>query len=326
MRLDIYSPDLVRRASFFSWLSLLWSPKYNEAGTFQAEFQEESGILGLIKPFDYITVDFDPEVMIVTSMQYKDKKIIVNGKSAVYLLNSRASTTVVKNQNAEEAMRSLVNNMTPWNKVSLGESAGLTDIFTAQTSDGSILEYCTSIGQATDMGFRFRKSGDSLLFECYKPPLNTGVRFAANLGNMGNETYTESELDFANVAIVAGAGEGDARIHVTIGDTSAEGADRREVYLDARHIQPEDGETDDEYLARLSRYGENKLSELQKIRNVGFSITDENIALGDLVKITSLFENEPYQARISGISYKSQNNILTKTISVGTLVPTRKRG
>lgn len=326
MIITIYTPDLVRKASFTTCVSLLWQPKYNEAGKFQLELTGESGVLGAIKPYDYVTVDFDDNVMLVLSIQFKDGKVVINGKTAVHLLTRRASTAVIRNKNAEEAMRGLVADMTPWNHVGVGTSAGLTDKFTAQTSDGSVYEYCVKIAQFCDMGFRFRKVGDQLLFECYKPPLNTNVRYAAILGNMGDEQYAESEVDFANVAIVAGAGSGDARVTVTVGAVDAVGADRREVYFDARHIQPEENESSADYESRLVAFGEGKLAELAKVQTTSFVIADDDIKLGDLVTVKSVYADAPYQTRITGISYKSQNNTMKKTISVGTLIPTQKRG
>ena len=47
------------------------------------------------------------------------------------------------------------------------------------------------------------------------------------------------------MAVVQGAGEGANRATVTVGLTDATGADRRELYVDARDVQPDEekGET-----------------------------------------------------------------------------------
>ncbi len=58
---------------------------------------------------------------------------------------------------------------------------------------------------------------------------------------MGGIAYSVTTNGYKNVAVVAGAGAGDARITVRAGNTSATGADRREMYVDARQEQPEDG-------------------------------------------------------------------------------------
>ena len=60
---------------------------------------------------------------------------------------------------------------------------------------------------------------------------------------------------------VQGAGEGDERATVWVGDVNATGSDRREMYVDARDVQPEDGETStsQSYLEKLADRGGEKL-------------------------------------------------------------------
>lgn len=326
MRLTFYDTSLNKKAVVFNWLSMLWQPQYNNVGSFVLEFQESSELFGLIKQLDYVVFDEDPDtVMMVWGVELKNKKVVISGHSAVYLLEHRVSTDVVKNENAEIAMRQQVQNMTPWECVALGELQGFTDKFTAQTSDGSILEYCLTISQFADMGFRFRKSGKSLLFETYKPDLNRNVRYSVKLGNMGDERYSESEKEFKNVAIVAGAVIDNERVMVVVGDTSAVGASRREMYVDARDIQPEEGETREEYEQRLIRRGKKKLAEKIKIVNTSFSILTEDVKLGDKVLLNPTYTDETLEARVTMITYKVQNNMMQKNISIGQPIPTIRR-
>lgn len=326
MRLTFYDTSLNKKAVMFNWLSMLWRPQYNDEGYFVIELQEDSEFFGIVKQLDYIVFDEDPDnVMMVWGVELKNKKVVISGHSAVYLLEHRISDDVVKNENAELAMRRQIENMTPWDCVTVGELKGLPDKFTAQTSDGSVLEYCTTISKFSDIGFRFRKLNKNLLFECYKPDINQGVRFSAKLGNMGDERYLESEKDYKNVAIVAGAVIDGERVTVVVGDTTAAGASRREMYVDARDIQPEEGETREEYEARLVRRGEKKLSERLKIVNSNFSILTEDVSLGDLVLLNPTYTNETLQARVTSITYKSQNNTMQKTIEIGQPIPTNRR-
>lgn len=326
MRLTFYDSELNKKAVVFNWLSMLWQPQYNDVGYFVIELQEQSEFFGQISQLDYVTFDEDPDtVMMVWGIELIDKKIAISGHSAVYLLNNRVSDDVVKNENAEIAMRRQIENMSPWDCVTLGELKGLPDTFTAQTSDGSILEYCMTISKFSDIGFRFRKLNKNLLFECYKPGLNQNVRFSAKLGNMGEERYTESEKDYKNVAIVAGALIDGQRVTVVVGDTSAVGTARREMYVDARDIQPDIDESAEEYQERLKRRGEKRLSEKIKIVNTNFSILTEDVALGDLVLLNPTYTNETLEARVTSITYKSQNNIMQKTIGIGQPIPTNRR-
>ena len=326
MRLTFYDTSLNKKAVVFNWLSMLWQPQYNNVGSFVLEFQESSELFGLIKQLDYVVFDEDPDtVMMVWGVELKNKKVVISGHSAVYLLEHRVSDDVVRNENAELAMRRQVQNMTPWECVELGELQGFTDKFTAQTSDGSVLEYCLTISQFVDMGFRFRKSGKSLLFETYKPDLNRNVRYSAKLGNMGDERYSESEKDFKNVAIVAGAAIDGERVTVAAGDTTATGAARREMYVDARDVQPEEGETREEYEQRLVRRGEKKLAEKIKIVNTSISILTEDVKLGDKVLLNPTYTDETLEARVTMITYKVQNNMMQKNISIGQPIPTNRR-
>ena len=316
MNVTIYGPDLKKKAILYHFVSLLWQPRYNTPGSFCVELVSDPSLLGVIEPMDYVTTDADEAVMIVLSVEFDAKKFVIRGQSADYVLSTRVSNTVIKNRNAEEAMRELVSAMPPYPGVSLGESAGYPDKFTAQVSDQSVQSYCGVIARSVGMGFRLRKSGDALLFEVYKPGVNTAVKFSAALGNLTGERYAVSVSGYANVAIVAGQGTGDERITVIAGDTSAEGINRREIYVDARNEQQEEGETPEEYEARLVRYGETKLEEHRKMDNSQFSLDSDALRLGDLVYVTPSYSGKTVLARVISLAIKCQNNTIKKTAVV----------
>lgn len=320
MRIEFYSPNLERKAISYTWVSLLWRPEYYGVGLFLVEFQRDAELFGLLSEMDYAKLDEDDNLMIVTTIQIKDNKLVVGGFSANWIFTQRVSEKVISNKNAEQSMRELVAEMSPWDNLSLGESAGLSDVFSAQISDYSLSNYFKIIGEATDVGYRVRKDRKSLLFECYKPGLNTDYKFSATLGNMKKEKYISSENEYKNVAIVAGGGEGTERVSVTVGETSATGKDRREVYIDARAIQPEEGESDESYRNRLALHGKKELATQNRIKNTEFEIQEESLKLGDLVSVVSSYTGETYTARITSYTIKSQNNKVTKTVSIGSPV------
>lgn len=72
-----------------------------------------------------------------------------------------------------------------------------------------------------------------------RPP----VVFSTEFKTLENIEYTESRLDYKNVAVVAGQGEGVNRKVVTLNDELS-GFERKEIYIDARDIA--DTDTDDE--------------------------------------------------------------------------------
>ena len=97
-------------------------------------------------------------------------------------------------------------------------------------------------------------SKKKLLFECFRPTFDPNRRYSPRWGNLLNAGWSFADTDYANIALVQGAGEGDERATVWVGDVNATGSDRREMYVDARDVQPEDGETStsQSYLEKLA--------------------------------------------------------------------------
>lgn len=74
------------------------------------------------------------------------------------------------------------------------------------------------------------------------------VIFSPEFDSLGNLSYTESELDYKNYAIVAGQGEGIDRRVITLGDSA--GFDRYELFVDARDVEEERQEEGQEPIPR----------------------------------------------------------------------------
>jgi hypothetical protein len=229
----------------------------------------------------------------------------------------RASTTVINNKNAEQAMKSLVDGMTPWDNLITAPLQGFEDVFENQISDKQVLEYLQGIAQATDTGFKVVKEGKNLVFKCFKPSVNNNVKYATSLRNVSNLEYFKSDNDFYNVAIVAGAGEGSNRVTVTAMIGEPTGTDRRELYVDARNEQPQEEETEEEYEQRLTQIGLQKLAETIKIETLHFLVKEsDNVKLGDIVNVTLDEFNTTFQARVTEEQILNENNTTTRTISV----------
>lgn len=105
--------------------------------------------------------------------------------------------------------------------------------------------------------------------------------FSLEYDNIAEQTLVDSRMNYANVAVVAGQGEGAEREIAIVGDT--EGLDSFEVFIDARDIEDADD---------LPERGLQKLSEVQEIftfdsrvlidRNLRY---EEDFNLGDIVTI-----------------------------------------
>ena len=324
MECSIYDINLNRIGVLSTWISMVWEESYNSDGSFQIEVQQTREVSNILKVDRYVGILESSTLMIIKAVQIADGKIIASGYPAISVLSERVSTEVVSNQSAETALRNLVSSADPWPRLELGKVAGITDKFTAEKSDASLLEYCQVIAQSVDMGIRFRhdKKEKKLLFECYKPPLNENAKYSTSYGN--NIKYSVSTANLKNVAVVAGAGEGSSRVTVMAGRTDLTGFDRREMYVDARSEQPEEGESDESYRARLVRYGEEKLVGQSKIENFSFDLDDNKLSLGDIITCNVAEIGVKLNVRVTGIRLTSQNNGTKVEASVGTPIILRR--
>lgn len=160
---------------------------------------------------------------------------------------------------------------------------------------------------------------------------NPPVIFSPEFNSLKSMGYTESYLDYKNMAYIAGQGEGVVRRVITIGDT-ASGLDRYELFVDARDVEEvtqEDG-TDESGMpttvdvprpvadieADLRDRGNEKLDEhKQEIYMEGQILTkspfvyERDWDLGDMVTIQNKDWGITMDARITEIKeiYEAEN-------------------
>ena len=320
MIISFYDKNLELITVISRWVSLLGVNTYNTMGAFTLELRSNANISQLTKNFFYCTVDNDDEnPYIVMSAQSNNGNIVFTGFPCTYIFSKRASTMLINNQNAEQAMKALVDNMSPWDNLITEELQGLTEVFENQTSDEQILEYLQGIAQATDIGFKVIKDGKNLVFKCFKPSVNNNVKYTTSLHNVSNLEYFKSEDDYYNVATVAGAGEGTNRITVTAMIGNPAGTDRRELYVDARNEQPKENETTEQYKQRLAQIGLQKLTETLKIKKLQFFVKEnDSVKLGDIINISIDEFALNVQARVTEEQILNEDNKTTRTIIVST--------
>ena len=112
--------------------------------------------------------------------------------------------------------------------------------------------------------FRVLEGRDVTTNQSILPP----AIFSPEFNTLGQLTYTESELNYKNTAIVAGQGEGIERRVVEVGDSI--GFDRHELFVDARDVSEEtEGENPqprpvEQIGADLVNRGQQKLTEYEQ--------------------------------------------------------------
>lgn len=321
----IYDINLNLAILISSFISLVWREGYNTEGIFQLELFLDDDIRNSISLEYYCGITGHDTLMVIKAIEIEDNRMIINGYPSTHVFSDRVSTTVIKNQNAEDAIRQLFSEMEPYPCFSLGDLAELEETFSATTSDGTLLEYFEKIAQTCDIGFRnvYDKTNKQLLLEVYKGEEKANEKYSTFFGNISDIVYSLTSNEYKNVAVVAGAGSGDDRVTVYVGDTDATGADRREMYVDARNVQPEEDETEEEYEERLIEYGEDKLLEQVSVESIEFEI-DDTAELGDEVYCYIPEIGINVKIRVAEIEELYQNHMLKKTATLGTPVILRR--
>lgn len=325
MHFDIFDPITLRRVGYVpTWHSARWEDTYNTMGEFTLEVLDTDDNRALLQLGCWVRKSDADSLMRICSRSNANQGgyLVVSGFSAAWILSKRASTAIVKGENAEAAMRRLVQQMQPWPNLYLGPAVGFDTIFDSQISGDTVFNYCATIGAACDLGFKIVLAQDSggayLRFDVYRPAQDKNRVYSRAFGNLIAPTWTFADNASANVAIVQGAGEGASRATVTVGLTDSTGADRREIYVDARDLQPDEGETNASpaYLARLAARGAKKLLDALPIGDVDFSIDDDSLQPGDVVRVILPDLGYTATARIASVITQSQEGGETRSVRV----------
>lgn len=330
MTLDVLDETtLARLGRIEVWVSLYWDEPYNTLTESKLEVRPTQENLELLREGRWLKRSDSNVPMRIChrSNENQDANLVCTLFPATWIFSKRVSTETVKDENAESAMRRLVAAMQPWPRLELGSAVGFDTRYTAQTSGGSVLNYLTTIGAACDLGFRIVLSGKNadkkLRFEVYRPTADPNNRFSTKWGSLTGASWAFGDNDYCNVAVVQGAGEGANRATVTVGLTDAAGAERRELYVDARDVQPdeEQGETNQsaDYLQRLMDRGTNKLLDQLRTGSIEISL-DADLAPGDVAFCTLPELGYRATVRVADVITQSQADETTRTLRLGTPV------
>ena len=240
-----------------SYRSLIWANRYNSAGDCELYLDATVENFQLLSMGNYLT-RYDTD----DSMTCRIKKIeldtdaeagnylIVTGTDSKSFLDQRIVWSMMNADGSiEDFARELVNNTCinpalPARKmlktngdplVQLGNTAGFTEVTTEQVTYKNVGEKIREYCQTNKWGYRFVLSDGALWFQLYAgTDRSNEVIFSDQYENLSSTKYTDDAMNMANVALVAGSGEGSERSRNVSG--YAEGVDRYELYVDAKDI------------------------------------------------------------------------------------------
>ena len=323
--MDIYvlNKQVAPVAVIDSFVSVIWTTRYFTNGDFELYLQADKKLLNILQEGFYLVREKDMEasgimrnVMIINAREIttdaeNGDNLIVTGECLKSILKRRvvSEQTVLQgtvlNCLKQLIEESIINPTVTARKIS--NFAFGADTFTDDTKmkkqlTGAVLadafeDICTKYGIGYDI---YLQNGTFYLYfykgadRSYAQSTNAHVVVSEAFDNLLSSDYKQSKADFANVAYIAGEGEGNERKKATVG--TAAGLDRFEIWVDARNASSNEGEISDaDYMAMLAADGEEAIAERdvetmlsgEIINGVSFKI-DEDYFLGDIIQ----FEND----------------------------------
>lgn len=275
MEIRVYDSDLELLGIIENHTSLLWNRKYNQPGSFELHIPATPYNIQLAQRGNLVTYRGAVEAGIIQDRKIHQSKgsyeIVLKGNFLEAYMGFRLikSTYTIRNGYVETAMREILSQAEPIPLVELGEVQGFEDKITFQATYKNLLDYEERLSKYGNIGFRFKPDFTlkKIVFDLYRGidrSLSQSDRgrviFSDSYNNLQNAEYSDNDQLLKTVCYVGGQGEGSERVYVTVGDDTTTGLERREIFLSASDIMP-DEMTEEEYLAALEQRGQDKLNE-----------------------------------------------------------------
>ncbi len=296
MQLIVLDKNFETLGSIPLFRTLIWVRRYEKLGCF--ELYTSKDYFPLLNTGRYLYRNDSEELGVIDEVNYSQdengaRESYAKGNFAECLLKDRViESTFTLSGNAETGMRNLVTRtaISPSDKdrviehLRLGNVNGVEGDVNVQTTGDNLSEKLYEVGNALEISHRIRYDylTDDLAFEVWKgldrrdsQEVNSWAIFSNSFYNIRNVVYNRNSSSYKNFAYVAGEGEGAARTIITV-DLRQPGEERREIWVDARDLQRDDGNghiTDEAtYKLQLRQRGLEKLTEYRKVETVNSGV------------------------------------------------------
>lgn len=316
--------------------SVRWRRKYQEPGEVEIHMPATKENVLLMAEGRIIRRTDQEDAAIIEGVEIEEDDLAITGRmlSAV-LERAILSTRYTMRMTAERAMKKVIaegTRVVPELVAAEIQGIGSTTV-DVQATYKNLLTVEERLAKASGLGYRVTYEPGVMTFEVFegidrsvKQQDRPVVIFSDEFGNLAAPKYTKTSVDYKNKAYVAGQGEGDDRIVVIVDLTNGEEA--RELYVDAKDIQQEEGVTTEEYEALLYQRGLEKLAECPKVEN--FEGDGENVEnfeyrkdwdLGDIVTIQYARLGITMHERVTEVEEVYERGVATYTPTFGSAVP-----
>lgn len=305
------------------YMSIIWTTRYYTSGDFELCVKPTPKILNGLQTNFYLVRDKDinsdsgqmRNVMQIKNIELQTDSengntLIITGQSISSIVGQRVvlSQTNLRGQLKEVINLLLVENiMLPIvsdrqiPNFRYAQVDGFNTSIEVQVTGDNLAEWISTLCEKYEIGWDVYIERKMFVFEIYagvnrsyNQSTNPYIVFSAEFDNLLNTDYQYLTEEYKNIAVVAGEGEGMARIKTTVG--SGSGIDRFEQWVDAREVSSNDGGIEEtEYIAMLQNKGTESLAE--HVNNKLFDgdadvttqyVINQDFFLGDVVQI----ENE----------------------------------
>lgn len=322
MNLNLYDENLKRILIIGNnFVSCFWAEGYNTTEDFTLEVQATKEYKSKLNPDCYVGRDDRKTLMVIKSIETVGNTIIATGKQATRVLDDVAFIgTLPAGSAIDTSVKSAYNVSSKFHHLKFA-TTNLGVQYNQQISHKSFLELCTIMCQSEDVGLKVVRQDGKMVAEFYKPERNNKIKLSEAFGNVKVNNIILSTENYRNYAIVLGEGEEETRARIDVDLTNGE--KRREIIVDARDIQKEENETDEQYNSRLYARGVEALIGQQKTWECAILPLAKEFGskydLGDILTIVLNEYNLELQARVSRFSQKQQRNQLETIVEIGNI-------
>lgn len=337
---------------------LVWQRNYYKPGTFSMQIIPTFEQFELLKKGNILLkIDDTKEAMYIDHRELEENEegvevLVVSGYSLTQWLDRRITLyKEVEEGNAEAVIRNYVDrhcintidNNRKIDNLIQGLNNSLGDNISYSSHYKQLSEEIEIISKANELGYRIDLDlhNKQYVFEVYQgldrsvnQDINSKAIFSTEFENVSNQKYIDSDNNYRNMVLVAGAGEDANRKALTLGAEN-KSLDRYELFVDARDISDTKQVNDNEVSIPLQEYnkllesrGKEKLAECTKIETFDCVISNTNnliyrtdYDLGDKVSIINKKWGLMLNERIISITETYDSEGLNVEIEIGNNIP-----
>lgn len=373
MELYVLDRDFNMLGTVDNYECLVWERNYYKSGTFSMQIIPNFEQFQLLKKGNILLKkDNTKEAVYIDHRELEENEngievLVIKGYFLTQWTERRVTLyKEIEKDNAETVMRSYVERHCINPKESNRKIPNLVNGF--NNNLGNVIDYSShykqlneelqTIAETNELGYKIDLDifNKKYVFEVYKgldrtvnQEINSKAIFSTEFENIEKQKYVESDNNYRNMVLVAGAGEDLDRKLLTIG-TENKGLDRYELFVDARDISDTEsktrtvvdevtGESREEeyevpipvetYNRLLEARGNEKLEECNMIETFDCELLNVNVLkyridydLGDKVSIINKKWGLVLHERITSIEETYTQEGLTIKLTIGNNMPT----